>query len=868
MKPGAASVLPGVDEVWVINLDRRPDRLGRFFKNHPELAGVAKRFPAFDGRKLEPSPALARLYLPNDFAWHRPTLGCSLSHLALWQRLADEPDGTHLILEDDARLLPGWAEAVGDAFRSGLVPADWEILFLGGVLPRNRDLFDRHARALNRLVGRIDQTVAFGTNPRGYFHFCAYAYLLNARGARRLLDSIREANGVPMQADFLAAWTSADTATPRPVYLFHPLLAESFQDSEPGMARPYSEDLSPSEAVDSDIWMEREFLDAERAWAVADVGGPYDIRQALIEAEAQMSKPPPVPEPEPAAAPTGQFRRIVVGELAALGEPEGCAVAFCVDARFFAPASVAILSLAGRGNCRGVPVFVFSENVSEGDAAKFRELAASVPVDLTLVEFGEGDLAGLPQDLPMGWARLLVPGLLRGYRHVLYLDSDLLVLGALDGIFSGGTDGCALAAVHDPLGGALCGMEQFQSGSKGYFNAGVLLIDTREWMRRGYGERALALAAEHAAGRRRFEFREQCLLNKVADGAFAVLPKECNWMSFDPRHCSPGWMAVAPHPSLSELAQVRILHFTGASKPWMPGAPHGIGRDLHRMLAAGSPWRGELLGEPAPASPAPAPAGEAPRPRKFRMVWDYVSPNFRRVQPDAAFPNMAAGDPGLSPWPFLRREIPHTWYVDRRAPVVGFLGRDEASIVHETALAFAGKRCLEVGCWTGWSAAHLLMAGVDLDIVDPLLANARRASEIHASLAWALGRSPRGSAFRLHPGLSPGAVARLAADGRKWSLAFIDGNHEGNGPLRDADEIAKHMEPDALVLFHDLASPAVAAGLDFLRARGWHTVVYSTMQIMGAAWRGNARPVAHQPDPLVDWKIPPHLAGYDVSGMP
>jgi hypothetical protein len=100
---------------------------------------------------------------------------------------------------------------------------------------------------------------------------------------------------------------------------------------------------------------------------------------------------------------------------------------------------------------------------------------------------------------------------------------------------------------------------------------------------------------------------------------------------------------------------------------------------------------------------------------------------------------------------------------------------------------------------------------------------------------------------------------------KKWAFAFIDGDHEGDGPLRDAEETEKHLEESALVLFHDLASPSVARGLDYFRDKGWNTMIYNTMQIMGVAWRGNTAPVAHQSDPRVAWVIPDHLSDYKIS---
>ena len=77
----------------------------------------------------------------------------------------------------------------------------------------------------------------------------------------------------------------------------------------------------------------------------------------------------------------------------------------------------------------------------------------------------------------------------------------------------------------------------------------------------------------------------------------------------------------------------------------------------------------------------------------------------------------------------------------------------------------------------------------------------------------------------------------------------------------------KYALYDALILFHDLASPDVAQGLEYLQQEGWKVMIYQTMQIMGVAWRGNVEPVMHQPDPQVDWHLPMHLQNYPVSSM-
>ncbi|HEX8710077.1 MAG TPA: hypothetical protein VF723_17680, partial [Pyrinomonadaceae bacterium] len=76
---------------------------------------------------------------------------------------------------------------------------------------------------------------------------------------------------------------------------------------------------------------------------------------------------------------------------------------------------------------------------------------------------------------------------------------------------------------------------------------------------------------------------------------------------------------------------------------------------------------------------------------------DYISPGLRVIVPDANFPHLRAGDKLSHPWKYLRREVPHHWYADDRFPLMGFMNRDEASILHNIALQFAGKQALEIG---------------------------------------------------------------------------------------------------------------------------------------------------------------------------
>ena len=245
------------------------------------------------------------------------------------------------------------------------------------------------------------------------------------------------------------------------------------------------------------------------------------------------------------------------------------------------------------------------------------------------------------------------------------------------------------------------------------------------------------------------------------------------------------------------------------------------------------------------------------------MATDYVADNLEAPVLDDLFPNMIEADKSESTWPYFRKQIDHPFRVDRRNPTVGFINRDEASILYTNARAFKGRGGIEIGAWRGWSTAYLVAAGVaPLHVVEPLLANPDWRGEFEAVVRGAGGAS----STILVPEKSPATVVRLGEAGARWSFAFIDGDHDGEAPRNDALACAPYLETTAMVLFHDLVSPHVAAGLRALAAKGFSVMAYQTAQMMGVAWRGAIAPVAHKPDPAQHWQVPDHLTGIRISG--
>lgn len=289
------SFTEGIDDAYVINLDRRGDRMDRLWSNSPDLKGRVERWSAIDGRGLTLTPAIARLLKPNDFFWKKAVTGCALSHLGLWHKLAYETSdvNNYLIMEDDVKFRPGWEVAWKNAVAAGDVPEDYDILYLGGVLPPNRTNFERCKERFNDSFCRIAENTMWGQgSPTRYFHFCAYAYVLSKRGAQKVLELLEGYEGF---------WTSADHILCNPVtvlksYVFDPMVAGCYQDDDPKYAKSNFNDFSRVDGFDSDLW------NNDERWSPQEVSvmdSALDIRVALQDARAVAA---PVVAPAPVVA--------------------------------------------------------------------------------------------------------------------------------------------------------------------------------------------------------------------------------------------------------------------------------------------------------------------------------------------------------------------------------------------------------------------------------------------------------------------------------------------------------------------------------------------------------------------------------------
>ena len=125
-----------VYDSYVINLERRPDRLQNFCKKNSDKINVMLA-KAIDGRLLEfnqqisinGNPIISKKLTERFSGLKIGEIGCFLSHYFLWKKIATS-DKPCIIFEDDVVLCDDFNKKLNSIIEKG-VPSNCDVLYLG-----------------------------------------------------------------------------------------------------------------------------------------------------------------------------------------------------------------------------------------------------------------------------------------------------------------------------------------------------------------------------------------------------------------------------------------------------------------------------------------------------------------------------------------------------------------------------------------------------------------------------------------------------------------------------------------------------------------------------------------------------------------
>lgn len=154
--------------------------------------------------------------------------------------------------------------------------------------------------------------------------------------------------------------------------------------------------------------------------------------------------------------------------------------------------------------------------------------------------------------------RLFFPKLVPNtVEKLLYLDTDIVVIGQLDELFKLNLEHYPVAAVYDNY---VKKQELIGIHEEGlYFNSGVLLMNVKEWNKQEITEHAIQYLNQYPE---RIKFVDQCALNAVLKGKWLAMETKYNTMYSYLPFWEEGFSVFK-----KSISNVSIIHFT-LHRPW------------------------------------------------------------------------------------------------------------------------------------------------------------------------------------------------------------------------------------------------------------------------------------------------------------
>jgi lipopolysaccharide biosynthesis glycosyltransferase len=148
---------------------------------------------------------------------------------------------------------------------------------------------------------------------------------------------------------------------------------------------------------------------------------------------------------------------------------------------------------------------------------------------------------------------------------LLYLDSDILVLGDISLLWDLDMDRYPLAAVMDLIVRDFHRLDLVES--EGYFNSGVMMMNLKVWRELDLGEKVLSYIFSNP---KNIIYADQCGLNGFLKGNWLRLELKWNLQSpfFDKQYKNlfSIWSKEFDLPISTQ--NPTIVHFSGNQKPW------------------------------------------------------------------------------------------------------------------------------------------------------------------------------------------------------------------------------------------------------------------------------------------------------------
>ena len=258
-------------------------------------------------------------------------------------------------------------------------------------------------------------------------------------------------------------------------------------------------------------------------------------------------------------------------------------IALGFDDNYAMPAGVTISSVIQNTPNYNLHFHLFVDNVSPINIDKFKKINSS-NVSITLYYLNSNFIIN-PKTLVLHIStvstciRFIMPKLLVSVTDkLIYLDSDVICLKSLAKLAEFNIDDYIAGVVSDTKDMQQAISKMYDIDSTKYFNAGVLLINTKKWCEEKISEKALTLINDGNI----YKFADQDVLNILLENKTLLLPIKFN---------TKIKISIDAHQEKEIRPYTVILHYISQNKPWFKVY---LSKIFEYYLAL-SPWKDEQL---------------------------------------------------------------------------------------------------------------------------------------------------------------------------------------------------------------------------------------------------------------------------------
>jgi lipopolysaccharide biosynthesis glycosyltransferase len=264
-----------------------------------------------------------------------------------------------------------------------------------------------------------------------------------------------------------------------------------------------------------------------------------------------------------------------------------------IDSNYIRHCAVMLRSLRNHNPDCDLHIYIIHESLDPEERCRLVLYLDSFLTSVSLIQVDSSLLGEFPVFGHISIAtyfRLLLPSVLPLLiSRVLFLDSDIVIIGPLDELWNTAMNNYPVAAVTDRN----LDMQRKRLGMASeapYFNAGVMLIDLDQWRNERILERGIDFAKSNAD---KLDNWDQDVLNHLFENRVQLVHQRWNAMS----HLwglDPAWIKAQGGLTIEEQEahdNPAVIHFAGGgfAKPWNYNCPHPRKADYRQVLSL-TPW--------------------------------------------------------------------------------------------------------------------------------------------------------------------------------------------------------------------------------------------------------------------------------------